>query len=97
MKRNKTMKGTRKMTPLQLALAELKTAKHVGSEAATLEDWVKDYLIPQLNATKKKVIVYKGKVMGVQEVPDHRARLKALHAAFQLRGAFAPEVHKPPR
>jgi protein subunit release factor A len=58
MKRNKPMKGTRKMTQLQLALAELKTAKHAGSEAATLEDWVKDCLIPQLNATKKKVILY---------------------------------------
>ena len=94
MKRKKVMEGIRKLTPLQLARAELKTPKCVDNQAMTLDDFIKSRLIPQLNANKKKVIFYKGKVTDVYEMPDGRAQLKALQVALWMHGAF-PEDPMP--
>ena len=88
MKRKKVMKGIRKLTPLQLARAELKTPKCVDNQAMTLDDFIKSRLIPQLNAKKKKVIFYKGKVTDVYEMPDSRAQLRALEVALWMHGAL---------
>ena len=88
MKRKKVMKGIRKLTPLQLARAELKTPKCVDNQAMTLDDFIKSRLIPQLNANKKKVIFYKGKVTDVYEMPDGRAQLRALEVASWMLGLF---------
>jgi hypothetical protein len=94
MKCKKSIYGIGKMTPRQLALAELKTSKHVDNPAMTLEDFINNHLIPQLNATKKKVIFYKEKVTDICEMPDGRAQLKALRVALWMHGAF-PEDPMP--
>ena len=54
----------------------------------TPEDFDKNHLIPQLYATKKKIIRSRGKVICECRVPDNRAQLRALTTALWLHGAL---------
>ena len=78
------------MTPRQLALAELKTAKRMKNRAMTIEDFIKNDLLPRLNATKKKIICHKGKVSDVCEFPDNTRRLQANITTAWMLGLFPP-------
>ncbi len=75
--------GRRKREAIQLKATEL-----LDEGGLKLEEFIKNHLIPQLSATKKKVFRYKGKITEVYEIPDHRARLTALRTAFWLHGAL---------
>ena len=64
MKSKKVMEYTRKLTPRQLALVELKMPER-PSGPITLTDFIKNYLIPRMDAKKRKVVLLEGKVSDV--------------------------------
>ena len=61
----------------------------------TLEEYIVNHLTPQLSATKKIVIRYKGEITDEIEVSDDRARLRAVRTALWLLGAFPSHVRRP--
>jgi hypothetical protein len=78
--------GPRKREAIQLKASEL-----LDDGGLKLEDFIKNHLIPQLSATKRKVIRYKGKITEVNEIPDRRARLRALRTIFFGCTALSPQ------
>ncbi len=94
MKRYKAMEYTRKLTPRQLALAELKTPERADGPI-TLADFIKNCLIPGLHAKKRKVILSKGKVSDVCEFSDGRRQLQALVTVCWLKGLLPLETRMP--
>ena len=88
MKRNKVLEYTKRLTPRQLALAELETEEAVDDRCSSPDELITNHLIPRRHAKKRKIILYKGKIVDVCEVPDHKTRLKALRTAFELAGAL---------
>ena len=74
MKRKKVMEYTKKLTPRQLALVELKTPERPNGPI-TLTDFIQNYLMPRMDAKKRRVVVFKGKVSDVFEFPDPSKQL----------------------
>ena len=95
MKRKKVMEYTGKLTPRQLALAELKTPTRANRGPIGLIDFINNDLVPGLDAKKREVILTKGKVADVIEFPDHRKRLQALCTIAWMMGMYPPETRVP--
>jgi hypothetical protein len=97
MKKRKSNIARKKLTPLQLAKAELKGQRRPKNERITIEDYIKNRLLPQLSATKKEIIHRNGKVVDVLALPDHNARLEALDKVLWLQGLYPADTPMPPR
>jgi hypothetical protein len=94
MKRKTVKEYTKKLTPRQLALAELKTSERPHAPI-TLTDFIKKWLVPRLDAKKRTVILTKGKVSDVCECPDTAGQLRAHITAAWIMGMFPPETPLP--
>jgi|HubBroStandDraft_2_1064218.scaffolds.fasta_scaffold372725_1 hypothetical protein len=94
MKSKKVMEYTRKLTPRQLALVELKMPERPNGPI-TLTDFIKNYLIPRMDAKKRKVVLFKGKVSDVYEFPDPSKQLQSLSAIAWMMGLFPPKTRMP--
>ncbi len=94
MKSKKVMEYTRKLTPRQLALVELKMPERPNGPI-TLTDFIKNYLIPRMDAKKRKVVLFEGKVSDVYEFPDPSKQLQALSAIAWMMGLFPPKTRIP--
>jgi hypothetical protein len=95
MKRKKAMEYTKKLTPRELALAELKTRERRPDRPITLTDFINNCLIPRLDAKKRRVIVSNGKVTDVCELADNMRQLRALSTVAWMMGMFPPKTHMP--
>jgi hypothetical protein len=94
MKRKKVMEYTKKLTPRQLALAELKTPERPDGPIA-LTDFIKNYLMPRMDAKKRRVILFKGKVSDVYEFPDPSEQLQALCTVAWMMGMYPEKTRMP--
>jgi hypothetical protein len=66
-------------------------AEALDSAGMTLEEVLATYLVPRLDATKKRTFKYCGLVMDTVEEPDWNVRFKMLTLALQLHGALPVE------
>jgi hypothetical protein len=94
MKRKKVMEYTKKLTPRQLALVELKTPERPNGPI-TLTDFIQNYLMPRMDAKKRRVVVFKGKVSDVFEFPDPSKQLEALCTVAWMMGLYPKETRMP--
>jgi hypothetical protein len=96
MKKRKSNIARKKLTPLQLARAELKRQGRPKNEPMTLEHYIKNRLIPQLSAKKKEILHYRGRIVDVVALPDHEARLDARITVAWLLGLYPADTPIPP-
>jgi hypothetical protein len=89
MKKRKSDIAIKELTPV-------KRQRRPRNERMTLEHYIKNRLIPQLSATKKKILHWTGKIVDVVVLPDHEARLDACITVAWLQGLYPADTPMPP-
>ena len=83
---------------LALRWTKEEAARVIDAGGMTLERVVADYLVPAADATKTIDIKYRGQITERREVPDLRARFRAMRLMLELQCEWVPRGNaRPPK